>query len=174
MSYASSSTASLPARNYSLERLATLFHHMLDREEPSQGFSKELEHALAYVQQGFEGIVGDIVHETEEEGNESTIIVAKHQKQVVKGAVGGKKGNISVNAKQKTAAAVNEKLEDEIELLSIQHYETATALLEQQKKVSPNHSRKPCCIIADIFIVEPGGHPTREQGRRLIRRRRTC
>jgi hypothetical protein len=170
MSYVSSSTASLPVRNYSLERLATLFHHMLDREVPAQRFSKELEHALAYVQQGFEGIVGGIVQENEEEGNESTIVVAKHQDSVVKGAGGGKKGNISVNAKQKVAATADEKSKDGIELLSITHPQIAAALWEQQKKVSPNHSRKPCCIIADIFIVEPRGHPAREQGRRPIRR----
>jgi hypothetical protein len=167
MSYTSSSTASLPARNYSLERLTTLFHYVLDRKEPAQGFSKELEHALAYVQQGFEVLVGDKVQENEEEGNESTIVVAKRQEQVVKGAVKGKKGNVSVNAKQKRTAAADEKLEDEIDLLSIKHYDTAAALREQRKKVSPNHSRKPCCIIADIFIVEPGGHPARERGRRL-------
>jgi hypothetical protein len=143
MSYASSSTAYLPARNYSLERLATLFRYALDREEPVQGFSKELEHALAYVQQGFEVLVGEKVQENGEEGNESTIVVAKHQDQVAKGAVGGKKGNVSVNAKQKMAAAVDEKLEDEIDLLAIQHYEMAAALLEQQKKASPNIAANP-------------------------------
>jgi hypothetical protein len=143
MSYASSSTAYLPARNYSLERLATLFRYALDREEPVQGFSKELEHALAYVQQGFEVLVGEKVQENEEGGNESTIIVAKRQEQVVKGTVGAKKGNVSVNAKKKVAAAVDAKVEDEIELLSIKHSQRAAAIWEQRKKVSPNNSRIP-------------------------------
>ena len=108
-----------------------------------QGFSKELEHALAYVQQGFEVLVGEKVQENEEGGNESTIIVAKRQEQVVKGTVGAKKGNVSVNAKKKVAAAVDAKVEDEIELLSIKHSQRAAAIWEQRKKVSPNNSRIP-------------------------------